>query len=336
MNCTTTKTLSGHAGTVLAIDISSNGLLSSVAEDGRCILWSSEGEILTNTLVNNADDGSGCSTKSAVTASDDCPLNSVKFVPNDPNKLFISSGNKVFGFDVRKPLSPFSKFEYNSEEINQISINEKGEYLATCDDDGEIKIIDLRQDRLFKTLSRHHSNICSSVQFRHQRPWQIISAGLDCNVIHWDFSTGKPRQVFNVNKYLQSKKAPNELLINPPFAHSISMADDGRTFASGLGNGEIGLFHFKGKTFECSKTFKAHDSEVSQVYYFKTKSSKSLLVSGGNDANINLWKGDGEEHGLIQQIVHGSKINWISCSSLLKDLIFVADQSSNVNVYEIH
>lgn len=102
------------------------------------------------------------------------------------------------------------------------------------------------------------------------------------------------------------------------------------------GNGEIGLFNFKGKTFQCFKTFKAHDSEVSQVYYFKTKSSKSWLISGGNDGNINLWQGDGEEHGLIHQILHGNKINWITCSSLSKDLLFVADQSSNVNIYEIH
>ena len=229
---TTRKTWSGHTGTVLAVDISSNGLLSSVAEDGRCILWSSEGEILSNICVN-ADDGS---TTSKATSAEDPPLNTVKFMPNDPDRFFISSGNKVFGFDVRKPSSPSTKFEYNSEEINQISINDKGEYLAACDDDGEIKIIDLQQRRLFKTLLRHHSNICSSVQFRPQKPWQIVSAGLDCNVIHWDFSTGKPRQVFNVNEYLQSRKAPNELFINPPFAHSVSMANDGSMFASGLGN----------------------------------------------------------------------------------------------------
>ena len=80
---------------------------------------------------------------------------------------------------MRNSWSSFVKFEFNKEEINQISVNEKGEYLAACDDDGEIKIIDLRQDNLFKALPARHSNICSSVQFRLQRPWQILSAGLD-------------------------------------------------------------------------------------------------------------------------------------------------------------
>ena len=224
------KTWNGHAGTILAIDVSGNGLLSSVAEDGHCILWSLDGKILSDICVNTFVESTG---------SEDFALNSVKFTPNDPYKFFISSGNKVLGYDVRNSLSPFAKFEYNKEEINQISVSEKGEYLAACDDDGEIKIIDLRQDRLFKTLSARHSNICSSVQFRLQRPWQILSAGLDCNIIHWDYSTGKSRQIFNVNELLRDKEANHELFINPPFAHSLSISKDGGRFAVGLGKSTL-------------------------------------------------------------------------------------------------
>ena len=104
-----------------------------------------------------------------------------------------------------------------------------------------------------------------------------------------------------------------------------------------VGNGEIGLFNFVGNTFQFIKVVKAHDSEVSQVCY-SDMSCFSWLISGGNDGRINMWKRTeaGVEDSLHNQILHGSKINWITCSSSSKDFIFVADQSSNINVYEIH
>jgi WD40 repeat protein len=40
----------------------------------------------------------------------------------------------------------------------------------------------------YKTLRRGHSNICSAVAFRPHRPWELLSGGLDCTVVKWDFS----------------------------------------------------------------------------------------------------------------------------------------------------
>lgn len=43
-------------------------------------------------------------------------------------------------------------YKYNKDEINQIVCSSKSTFLATADDGGDIKIIDLRQQSLYKTL----------------------------------------------------------------------------------------------------------------------------------------------------------------------------------------
>ncbi|XP_028405614.1 WD repeat-containing protein 53-like [Dendronephthya gigantea] len=319
----------GHSGTVLALDISTEGVLSSVGEDGRCLLWTPEGQIIQDLNVN----------KEHGSSPDDCPLNSVTFNPSESNNFYISSGTQVLAYDMRKCSSCIVNFDFNVDEINQLCVNDTGQYLAACDDHGEIKVIDIQESRLFKTLARHHDNICSSVQFRHKKSWQLLSAGLDCHIINWDFSSGKPQQLFNINDCVMKNSEENQtLFINPPFVHSLSVRKDGKTFATGLGNGEIGFFKFQGKKFECTNKFKAHNSEVSQVYFFSPDTTACFLVSAGNDGKINIWKETQTEqkmnYELCQELVHCSKINWIACSSFKTNSIFVADQSSIVHVYE--
>ena len=92
------------------------------------------------------------------------------------------------------------------------------------------------------------------------------------------------------------------------------------------------MLKFQGKSFEYCKSFKAHESEISQVKYFE---EKSFLVSGGNDGKIKFWKNEADQNYICGEILHGSKINWLTCCSISKNLIVLADQSSNVNVYEI-
>ena len=220
------KTRVGHQGNILALNINTDEILSSVGEDGHCILWSPEGQIIYDINVNN---------EHGVT-SDESPLNSVTFSPSDSNRLYISSGTQVLVYDTRKGSACVTKFDFNEDEINQLCVNSTGRYLAACDDQGEIKVIDNQESRLFKTLSRRHDNICASIQFRHKKSWQILSAGLDCNIINWDFSNGKPLQIFNMSSHISNEAEDNErLFVNPPFVHSLSVGRDGKTFATGLG-----------------------------------------------------------------------------------------------------
>jgi WD40 repeat protein len=230
------KTRVGHKENILSLNVNTDGILSSVAEDGHCILWSSEGQIVYDINVNNEHG----------LTSDESPLNSVTFNPSDGNKLYISSGTKVLVYDMRKGSACISKFDLNEDEINQLCVNNTGRYLAACDDQGEIKVIDTQESRLFKTLGRRHENICASVQFRHKKSWQILSAGLDCNIINWDFSNGKPQQIFNMNNHISNEAEDNEnFFVNPPFVHSLSVGEDGKTFAAGLGIKLTNIMYYK-------------------------------------------------------------------------------------------
>ena len=216
----------GHQKTILALDVNRDGILSSISEDGHCILWSSDGQIAQDLDLSNEH----------CTLCHLHPLNSIVFDSSNSNTFYISCGKIIFVYDMRKCSKSQRKYEFNTDEINQLCVNHSGRYLAACDDAGEVKVIDVQESCLFKTLGRHHDNICSTVQFRPKKSWQLLSAGLDCNIINWDFSCGKPQQIFDIN-YDIHKKTTNETLpfINPPFVHSISLSEDGKKFAAGLG-----------------------------------------------------------------------------------------------------
>ena len=70
----------------------------------------------------------------------------------------------------------------NEEEINCLSLNETENLLASADDSGTIKILDLENKKISRSLKRH-SNICASVAFRPQRPQSLVSCGLDMQVM---------------------------------------------------------------------------------------------------------------------------------------------------------
>ena len=210
--------IGGHKSSVLSLDVSREGILASGGEEELCV-WSKDG---------------APQTKLSCSAAESKEVNSVCFCGKNPERLYASCGNKIFGYDLRNLSSTVCEFEFNEEEINQVTIHDRGTYLAACDDSGEVKVVDIQSGRLFKTLKRKHENICSTVQFRPSRPWEIVSGGMDFKVISWEFSSGRSLQELNVQE-LGEDSQEGAYFVNPPFVHSIHMAGNGRKFASGLG-----------------------------------------------------------------------------------------------------
>ena len=210
--------IGGHKSSVLSLDVSREGILASGGEEELCV-WSKDGALQTKLSCSSAESKE---------------VNSVCFCGKNPERLYASCGNKIFGYDLRNLSSTVCEFEFNEEEINQVTIHNRGTYLAACDDSGEVKVVDIQSGRLFKTLKRKHESICSTVQFRPSRPWEIVSGGMDFNVISWDFSSGRSLQELNVQE-LGEDSQEGAYFVNPPFVHSIHMAGNGRKFATGLG-----------------------------------------------------------------------------------------------------
>ncbi|KAJ7392826.1 WD repeat-containing protein 53 [Desmophyllum pertusum] len=287
----------------------------------------------------------------ARSSHDSKEVNGVCFCVKNPERLYASCGNRIFSYDLRNPSSTVCEFEFNGDEVNQVAIHDKGKFLAACDDSGEIKVIDVESGSLFKSLHSKHDNICSTAQFRPNRPWEIVTGGMDFRVVSWDFSSGRALQELDVQE-LGGDNHEGAYLVNPPFVHSIHMAENGRMFAAGLGNGTIQLFRFEGKKkFVPDERLRKHSSSATQVHFTRF-SPNDVLVSGGDDCRIILWNlssgacngTSGTEHSqetkeassvsVVHDVEHGSKPNWITSSSLTQD-IFVADLTNEISVYRV-
>ncbi|CAN1150104.1 WD repeat-containing protein 53 homolog [Linum perenne] len=102
------------------------------------------------------------------------PISSLCFKPGNEDILYVSSENEVKCLDVlmANEWKTLKTYNYNKEEINQISCSSGADFLASTDDGGDVKIIDIQQHCLYKTLRAGHSSICSSAQFIPWRPWE--------------------------------------------------------------------------------------------------------------------------------------------------------------------
>ncbi|XP_071726526.1 uncharacterized protein [Rutidosis leptorrhynchoides] len=153
------------------------------------------------------------------------PISSLCFDSGNEDIMYVSSENEVKVFDVHMLASwkPLNVYNYNKEEINQIACNSKSSFIAAADDGGDIKIIDIRQKCLYKTLRAAHESICSSVQFLPWRPWEVITGGLDSKLIMWDFSKGRPFKVMDLGKYDPDSGSSSAQCFNPAFVHAIAV-----------------------------------------------------------------------------------------------------------------
>ena len=256
----------GHVDSVNCIDINLCGNVASCGDDG-VIVWNNSG-ISVQTFRQHSE-----------------PFSAVSFSPQEPNSLMSSQNKTLFLYDIRKGDGCVAEWTENEDEINDITVSNSGQFAASCDDSGEIKIYDLRQRRLYRTLRRSHTNICSSAQFHPQRESQLVSGGLDAYLILWDFSRAKA-----LDRILLMEASSGGQLVNPPLVHSVSFSQSGNAIAAALGNGSIGLFYMQGKqSLQHLCDLKAHTVSASQVVSLPLLERGNLFASGGNDGKILTW-----------------------------------------------
>lgn len=108
--------------------------------------------------------------------------------------------------------------------VNKVTCNSKSSFLAAADDSGEVKIIDIKQNCLYKTLRAEtgHTSICSTVEFLPWRSWEVISGGLDSTLVFWEFSKARPYKVLNFGKTSNSGAGQ---CFNPSLIHAIAVPE---------------------------------------------------------------------------------------------------------------
>lgn len=334
-----TSSLSGgHLTSVLCVDVNpSTRLIASGGEEGELCLWSADGQLINKYTQQDTD------------------CTSVLFSRVKPTILYVAFGQEVMIFDTDQPREPVHRFNSNTDEVNQVRVDEKEEFMAACDDSGEIKIMSLTERKVYKTLRFKHTNICATVVFRPGRPWEVVSGGLDCRMVHWDFSKPKCLNQFNMQELHATSNDETGYMLNPPFIHHLTTNDAGSFIACALENGLVAVFDATAKNLKEKFCLHAHEQGVSQVHF----TSDSTLVSAGNDCRIILWdlskadeyqaaddiwmNGDSSPEDRRNECItelckactlaHPLKVNWLAPFKRDEQLhVAIADQTCNITI----
>ncbi|XP_035010459.1 WD repeat-containing protein 53 [Hippoglossus stenolepis] len=268
----------GHSTPILCVGASPGpeGLLASGSEGGEVTVWSQEGTIIGRLTLPGEEDST-----------------SVVFSPAAPCQLYVSHGDAVSVLDPRNLRGPVEEFQgAGEEEINALALNDTGSALAVADDSGAVRVLELPGGKVSRTL-RRHTNICSSVAFRPHRPNNLLSAGLDMQVMLWGLQKTRPLWTLNLQDIAEDEddhqQRPGQLF-NPPLAHCVSVASCGNIVGCAAEDGRVHLMRIgSGSKLEQQGAVKAHSQGASQAHFVHLPSHPYWLVTGGNDGQVALW-----------------------------------------------
>lgn len=281
--------LKGHKEPVTSLSLSpSENLLLSGSQDCTVRIW----DLTTKKVIKAIKD---CFKDDQGNKSE---INSVCFSTINENDIYVASNHRIYYFDLSNTSMIITKpdhiFDFNLDEINEIKINDKGNFLAAGDDFGVVYVIDLETKKLVKKPHNGHDNICTCMEFRPKNKWEVWSGGMDCKLLKWDISRGTQTRNFNMVDFTNDPKSLK--IINPPFVHSISISPDGHVISAGLGDGSIQFL----KQVKKDGNKKKSKSEWDTIWRVKDAHSwiastvsfisSCFLISGGNDGKISLWE----------------------------------------------
>ncbi|KAJ8367834.1 hypothetical protein SKAU_G00078620 [Synaphobranchus kaupii] len=267
----------GHSAPVLCVGAAGgpDGLLASGAEGGEVTVWSQEGAPLAQLRLQAGED-----------------VTSVVFSPLAPGSLYASHGETVSVLDPRNLKGPVTDLHVGEDEINGLSLNETGALLAAADDSGAVRVVELDSGKVSRTL-RRHTNICSSVAFRPQRPQSLVSAGLDMQLMLWSLQKARPLWVLNLQEVVEEEEGcpqtPGQLF-NPPLVHCVTVATCGNVMACAAEDGRVHVLRVGGGSRpEHLAALQAHSQGASQAHFLGFLSHPYWLATGGNDGRVALW-----------------------------------------------
>ncbi|XP_056329747.1 WD repeat-containing protein 53 [Danio aesculapii] len=273
----------GHGTSILCAGVSceSERLVATGAEGGELTLWSHDGSPVSKLHMSPDDD-----------------VTCVAFSPSAPCMLYASYGRTVAVLDTRNLKSAVAELaDAGEEEINCVSVNEAGSLLAAADDSGAVRIIDVQQEKVIRTL-RKHDNICSSVTFRPHRPQSLVSAGLDMQVSLWNLPKVRPLWTYSLQDTQEKDAHPQKAgqMFNPPLAHCIDVTSCGDVFACAAEDGYVHLLRVsEDSRLRERGMFKAHSQGASQARFINFLSQPYWLATGGNDGLVALWDISGDD-----------------------------------------
>lgn len=181
--------LSGHCSAVAALSICGQ-FLASGADDGTVCMWRPD----------------QCCFPIHTLPSQTACL-SVKFSVEKPDLLYAAHAGDIVTWDVRNLGRRLEHWKISEDDINSIDLLEVEARMAVADDTGAVKIVATDSGEIIRTLNKH-DNICSAAAFRPDRPWQVISAGLDCRLFVSDWKgSGLAVDIFEMEEIINPLSA---------------------------------------------------------------------------------------------------------------------------------
>ncbi|KAL1292424.1 hypothetical protein AAHE18_20G270100 [Arachis hypogaea] len=223
------------------------------------------------------------------------PVTSLCFKTGNEDMIYASSGTEIKCFDVRlatKEWKPLENYNYNKEEINKVVCNLKSSFLAAADDSGEVKIIDIRQPCLYKTLRAGHTSICNTVQFLPWRSYEVISGGLDSLLLIWDFSKGRSHKVVDFGS-LEANSSNTGQCVNPAFVYAIAVPEvdmldkSDKICAVARGDGVVSVINIESE-IAANRSKSSSNSRKGSQSRSKDGTSSSSNVDAGQNGNRRL------------------------------------------------
>ena len=235
---------------------------------------------------------------------------------------------------------------FNEDEINQIDIHPtKQSLICSCDDKGDVKVIDIDSKKLIRTLTSFHDGICSTVKFCCKKPWELVSGGLDCTIGRWDFNRGR------LLAHLSTKQDASDtaLFINPPMVHTLDIFSAHHIFVCGLGDGRLVAYSLKPpKDIGVLCQAHSHLASIACIRCIELRTScnstERYVVSVGNEAVMcvhRLKRSEIKPHEvrydlvLVDKVCCASKVNAIDIlyNTSTTVLIFTADVVGSTSVF---
>jgi len=332
----------GHSSEVLCVCVKKLQPVQIISggESGELAIWSLDGKIIFKGKISDDD------------------ILSIVCSKLNPQQMFVSSGRNIHEFDLRQLKKPVDVCLSSDEEINQLAMNGKEDLMAVADDSGNVKVINMSNRKLLKTLKKH-SNICSSVSFVSSKPWDLFSGSYDCSLIQWNITKSRSKSIINMNNVNDDAGEVESFRVSPPFIHCLKVAEDGSKLVCGTENALVHVFDISKGTVVFERSLRGHVQGVSQLLIETLPSAGEYIISSGNDNRICLWdvasksaesenltalkrrarvssREEKSEIHLKHTIVHSSKINCIdACIDLNDNFLIVADNTASPAVLRL-
>ena len=319
----------------------------------------SDEEIILASLLSSATSTTKTSTQQ-VLFKNGVELSALRSIANG-SLLLASDATKLHVFDLAGGSGgkPTSTYKFSKDSINTLDTNASGTLVATGDDTGDIKLIDLRCPnapsaaaaavtlRLNTTL-RRHTNVCFTVRFNPLNEHELISGSYDCSVLKWDVRTSSSSyaQKIDIADVLARHSSPNDELystMTPAFVHCTQIATGCRPhqplLLCGVETGMCLAFDLATFAYVSHRQLETLNCALTQI---EPTPDPEVFATGGNGGHIRLMRIDDDptattmatKDDVAATVAHGAKLNCmrrLGAASLL-----VADTSNRLTLYEFN